>query len=305
MREIVSPLDGFASPFGRMRGAPAAFTPASLFANGEAGTWIVPSPATAFNSTTDVTPCAIDADCGFALDQSQGASFDGSEFLGLGSELVTNGDGSSTAGWATSGSVIFTSNGSEFFIDRNSEGPLSSQPKQSILTVGKTYLVTLDVLSLTNTVFVVANPAFVPQTTASTGPASFILVAEQTDFYVGAGGALNANATIDNISVREIPGYPTIQATAAARPAFRQTVGGVYYLENVLDDSILWDAPAGTYTIGHVNTSGTVTLLTSQSLSGATDIMLDPELVGYVAVDRALTADETSGLTAYLGGLAA
>ena len=91
----------------------------------------------------------------------------------------------------------------------------------------------------------------------------------------------------------------------ASRPILRQTGGGVYYLDDdEVDDAINWTAPAGTYTIAYVNTSGTVTTLTGQSLSGATNILLDPALVAYVAVDRALTGAETSGLQSYLAGLA-
>lgn len=78
-----------------------------------------------------------------------------------------------------------------------------------------------------------------------------------------------------------------------------------YLYDDETDDTLPWTAPADTdYTISYVNTSGTVTTLTSQSLSGATDILLDPALVAYVAVDRALTAGETTDLETYLGALA-
>jgi len=87
------------------------------------------------------------------------------------------------------------------------------------------------------------------------------------------------------------------------------TETGVDSLDSLFDDQVddvlPWAAPADTdYTISYVNTSGTVTTLTSQSLSGATDILLDPALVAYVAVDRALTAGETTDLETYLGALA-
>jgi hypothetical protein len=47
-----------------------------------------------------------------------------------------------------------------------------------------------------------------------------------------------AGFTVDNISVRELPGNHATQATAAARPILRQTAGGLYYLEfDGVDDS--------------------------------------------------------------------
>lgn len=78
----------------------------------------------------------------------------------------------------------------------------------------------------------------------------------------------------------------------------------LYAFDDEVDDAMNWTAPADTdYTISYVDTAGNVTTLTGQSLSGATDILLDPALVGYLAIDRALTAGETTDLESYLEGL--
>jgi len=56
MREIVSPLDGFASPFGqRLREGGAAFDPVSLFASGEEGALLLTGPTTCFTDTAGTT----------------------------------------------------------------------------------------------------------------------------------------------------------------------------------------------------------------------------------------------------------
>lgn len=58
MREILSPLDGFGSPFGQ--GARASgFDPASLFAAGEEGFFHAINPATCFADTAGTTPATI------------------------------------------------------------------------------------------------------------------------------------------------------------------------------------------------------------------------------------------------------
>lgn len=107
------------------------------------------------------------------------------------------------------------------------------------------------------------------------------------------------------ISVRELPGNHARQDTSNSRPTLRQP-SSIYYIQDDLsNDALNWAAPAGTYTIAFVSSAGAVTILTGQALSGATDILLTQNLVGYIAVDRALTADETTGVTNYLESLAA
>ena len=57
MRDIVSPLSGFGSPFGQRR---RTFTPAALFAASEPGVWIDPSdPAALFSDTAGTTQAGI------------------------------------------------------------------------------------------------------------------------------------------------------------------------------------------------------------------------------------------------------
>lgn len=90
------------------------------------------------------------------------------------------------------------------------------------------------------------------------------------------------------------------QRVITARDVSEIGVADVYYMFDDGADSLNWTAPAGTYDIAYVNSLGTVTVLTSQALSGAADITLPVDLVEYVAVPRTLTAGEVTQLTTYL-----
>ncbi len=70
MRNIVSPLDGIRSPFGRRLGT--TFTPLSLFAANEPGVWYDPSDlSTMFQDAAGTTPVtAVEQPVGLRLDKS-------------------------------------------------------------------------------------------------------------------------------------------------------------------------------------------------------------------------------------------
>lgn len=86
---------GFGFGFGITGKVGIAFSPLSLFADGEVGAWYDPSDLTTmYQNSTGTTPVtAVEQPVGLMLDKSQG--------LVLGSELVTNGgpDFTSTTGW--------------------------------------------------------------------------------------------------------------------------------------------------------------------------------------------------------------
>jgi hypothetical protein len=67
MRNIVSPLDGFGSPFGPQRG----FNPRRLFLSGEQGAWYDPSDLTTlFTDTAGTTPATVGSAVALMLDKS-------------------------------------------------------------------------------------------------------------------------------------------------------------------------------------------------------------------------------------------
>jgi hypothetical protein len=90
------------------------------------------------------------------------------------------------------------------------------------------------------------------------------------------------------------------QRVVTARDVTQSGVSDVFYMFDDGGDSLNWTAPAGTYDVAYVNSLGTVTILTSQALSGAADVTIPTDLVEYVAVNRTLTAGEVSQLTTYL-----
>lgn len=225
----------------------------------------------------------------------------------LGSELVTNGTfDSDVTGWTPFGSTSITWNSGQMRVTVNS-GNISRQ----IVTVatGRAYQVLWDGVNVTSTQARLALGTSTPNSAynfydgSGTGRRAVVWNTSSTSLHVQATPQPNTNGLIadyDNISVRLLPGYSAFQTTAGSRPTLRQSGNGVYYLEDDGGDSISWQAPAGTYTVAYVNASGVVTILTSQSLSGATDMLLDAALVEYIAISGSLTTAQTAGLTAYL-----
>lgn len=271
-----------------LRGTTAGgFSPAALFAGGEVGVWYEPGPTTAFKSTTDLTPCAAGDSCGFLLDQSKGAGYSGGAFTGLGSEIFT--DFTNEGEWVDNGNGSWTvnsaTNSTDLRVDYSG-------------TIGKYYLLTFAISTSANLLVYPLNT-----TPGFNGSGSYRIVSLSNVGFFIFRAAVGTTATVSNISVRELPGNHATQATAAARPLL-QSGSPDYLRDDLVDDALNWTAPADTdYTIARLNSAGIVTILTEQSLSGATDILLEQDVAGYVAVDRALTSQETTDLAAYLEAL--
>jgi hypothetical protein len=88
----------------------------------------------------------------------------------------------------------------------------------------------------------------------------------------------------------------TFDVTEAGQP------DNFFLFNDLIDDVINWTAPADDYSIARINAGATVTLLASQALSGATNLLNTARTGPYIAVDRALTTAEQGNVTAYLEG---
>ena len=207
---------GSVAPLASGGGSP--FSPLSLFSGGTPGAWYDPSDygatGTLFQDSAGTTPVtAVEQPVGLMLDKSQG--------LVLGSELVVNGNFTSNSDWTLTASATIsggvlnvTSALFENFATQGSSG-----------VIGKWYLISLDA-TVTSGAFGV----FVAQVTAgnklfgnnvttsgrktgyvycSSASTSFTVILRSEGSFVG---------TIDNISVKELPGNHAFQATSASRP---------------------------------------------------------------------------------------
>jgi len=95
-------------------------------------------------------------------------------------------------------------------------------------------------------------------------------------------------------------GYHAKQSTAAARPLYKLDGSSLPYLDDDgVDDALVVTLPdlGADATIAYV-TSGGVTITGSQTISGATTLP-HVDFYGMLYIDRALTAGEQTGLTAY------
>jgi len=208
----------------------AAFWPSELFINGEPGQLMPVDPAYLYQDTAGTTPVT-------ATGQSVALQLDQSKGLVLGPELVTNGDFSAGStgwtlgtGWSISSGVASanTTTGAEIL---QSTSQWAGQN-------GKTYLVTA-------TVTMIATPNAAASVAINIGGlGEDIPVSTQNNLQagvtyqirkyakpttastflirVGSGYGLNypLNYTIDNISVRELPGNHDTQPTVGSRPIY-------------------------------------------------------------------------------------
>jgi hypothetical protein len=222
MRSIVSPLDGFASPFGPQRG----FNPSRLFSNDEPGGWFENDDATTlFTDVAGTTPVTAPGDAvALQLDKSQG--------LVLGPELVTNGGFDADTDWTlTAGATI-----SDGVLISGAVSPNTTFASASLaetLIAGRAYEISVDLVGFTSGgCFVQLAGGAALSTTVVGGPTGrkkgiFFATNSHTTVNLRTFG-VGFDGTIDNISVRELPGNHRTQATTAARPLYAlHPVGGV------------------------------------------------------------------------------
>jgi hypothetical protein len=247
------------------------FSPASFFANGEQGWWYDPSNfATLFQDSAGTTPVtAVEQPVGLQLDLSQG--------LALGPELITNGDFSNgTTGWTTGGTTTFTVSGGVATVQNNGADALIGQAKTG-LVVGQSYLITATISNVIGG----ANPDLrigtsignfnFALTNTGTGNFRYVFVATTTSaafsFSTGSAAASGPAFSIDNISVKALPGNHRFQTTSANRPVVSARVNlltkteqfndGGWTKSNVTVVANATTAPDGTTTADKIYPSST------------------------------------------------
>jgi hypothetical protein len=203
------------------------FSPATLFAMGEQGYWLDPSDfTTMFQDSAGATPVtAVGQNVGLILDKSRGAP------AALGPELVTNGTFDADTDWTkVAGAVI--SGGTASYSGTTITFGVAVVSQNISVVAGRTYLVSYTVSSITGIASVqlgtvqgvfanapVSRTEYI--TATATGSVSISIIAR---------GAGLSQITIDNISVRELPGNHFIQSSLASRPVLQQDTAGNYFL---------------------------------------------------------------------------
>jgi hypothetical protein len=238
-----------------------SFSPAILFANNEQGVWYDPSPETTFTDTAGTTPATVGSAVALMLDKSKG--------LVLGPELVTNGTFDADTDWTKSGWTISTGAASY-------DGTVTANSiTQSIsAAVGKLYAVTFDVTfgSGANEALVISLESTTPLTKSVTlnksqgnGTYTFFLVCVEQILRFNANRSVASGSlfsgTIDNISVKELPGNHATQSVTAARPILaRVPARGRANLLTYSENFTQWTnlaATVTTNTISDLSTSST------------------------------------------------
>ena len=226
---------GFGLGFPRAETPPLDAAVRALFPD----VWYDPSDLTTlYQDAAGTTPVT-------AVEQAVGLMLDKSKGLVLGPELVTNGDFSQgSTGWSISApgtNTVTISGGSVRFVTNGSADTARlSQPWSGATAVGKRFCVTFDVLpGSTGTLKIgtlgindtIGEHAFA----ATPGFKSFMLISSSSgsiDFSRVSGAS--ADATIDNISVRELPGYHAFHTPGdtTTRPTVSRRINQFTYTEN-------------------------------------------------------------------------
>jgi hypothetical protein len=207
----------------------------NLFAASEPGVWFDPSDLTTlFQDSAGTTPVTAPGQpVGLMLDKSQG--------IALGPELVTNGNFASPTGWTVG--TNWSISGGQLV---GSSVPAFTVTSQSTaaLVAGKTYEITYDVVAFTAGVVRVVFSGGTQATgvsRSSTGSFREVLVANGGNNLIAIGsGSGGFTGSVDNISVKLLPGNHATQSTSASRPTYLIDGTGRPYLRfDGVDDGMV------------------------------------------------------------------
>lgn len=266
----------------------------ALFANSEVGAWYDPSDlSTMFQDREGTTPVTADGQpVGLILDKSKG--------LVLGSELVTNGSFDVGTGWSLTNSTI---SGGKLVC--NAVGSVFLATQSVAFTYPKSYELNVVISGLVSgnlsvTFGVGINISSPPM--ATNGAYKFIIASgsgnsELRLMSLGSGFVGN----VDSISIKEISGNPATAPSDAARPLKTSTGASKWVNYDAIDDVLNATFPSSlgsSCTVCRANVGGAPTILTGQTIG--TSYADSTDHAGLIIINRALTGQETTDVTAWL-----
>lgn len=276
------------------------FSPSQLFSEGQQGAWYDPSDLTTlFQDSDGTTPVTADGDpVGMALDKHLG--------LELGPELVVNGTFDADLSWweDTSGAtyddgrarLTYTSNAARLY----SPSILADGwVKVSFDMEGDVDIYRLLVRNGEGSSYINSNYLPFPQEGRKTGYIKTELGGLGLWFRATSTGSY----TLDNISVRELPGNHAVQDTTAAKPTYR-TDGTLHWLEfDGDDDQLVATIPGITNaTVAIAKSTGTE-ITYPVDLSGG-EFVMDETNYGVIVREGEFTEQEALNVTTYLNAKA-
>lgn len=266
----------------------------ALFASGEQGAWYDPSDLTTmFQDSAGTTPVTADGQpVGLILDKSKG--------LVLGPELVTNGSFDVGTGWSltnstiSGGKLVCNAVGSVFLA---TQSVAFTYPKSYELNVVISGLVSGNLSVVFGVGANVSSPILV-----SNGAYKFIIASgsgnsELRLMSLGSGFVGN----VDSISIKEISGNPATAPSDAARPLKTSTGASKWVNYDAIDDVLNATFPSSlgsSCTVCRANVGGAPTILTGQTIG--TSYADSTDHAGLIIINRALTGQETTDVTAWL-----
>lgn len=287
-----------------------AWSPLSLFASGEQGAWYDPSDLTTmFQDRAGTTPVTADGQTvGLILDKSKG--------LVLGSELITNGTFDTDAtGWTAQNATLSVTGG-QLTVTTVAPGNYGIS-KQAISTViGKKYRCDSTAVNSNSLAWIAksdnstipfgTNSVRSPIDGVGTGfpiTARWWFTGTATTSYIFLCSSTTAgnNVVFDNISIKEYDGNHATAPSDAARPLKTSTGLSKWINYDAVDDVLnttFTSSLGSSCTVCRANVGGAPTILTGQTIG--TSYADSTDNAGLIIINRALTAQETTDVTAWL-----
>lgn len=275
--------------------------PSMLFTNGEVGAWFDPSNLDALFQDNVLTPAAAPGDpVGMILDTRLWDGKTLEELLTDQPELWTNptptvannsgttgrydaetmtmyNDGDAVIGFPRFAFNLGLTSGALYCVEGKLSGSINKLLQLRLATSG----------SVNNVPYNASTGEFKGLVKASSNSIQFLLSTSDNP-WVAATDFL----TIDELSIKEIPGNHAIQETLASKPVLQQSGGNWYLQDDGVNDSLNVSLPADDYTRVYVDADGVVTIDEEVAISGAENILQVPQLAGILYINRALTVEE-------------